>query len=89
MSIKDLNLTEEDFKKLVSGLDALCEKQLKGLDFVEGLAAMFSKNDPALQEKIAELKKKHNVVVKREEFIDGIKILQGKVLQLKNMAKQS
>ena len=87
MDIKNLELTERDFKMLVDGLDALLSKDVAG-DMMglllEGIVGKGEENNPAFIEmrskREMEAKKKATA---KEVLIEEIKILQGKLLMFK------
>lgn len=83
-SLKNLNLTDNDFKMLIDGLDALPQRGQIGELMVDLLASTMIKN-PESRIKIErelELKKKKQESAK-EILIEDAKILQGKLLMLK------
>lgn len=89
--IKMLNLTEEDFKLIVDGLDALPEKGFAGEMMGDILVGMLGKGDDEAKAKMmkdreAERKKKD---AGKEIMKENIKILQGKLLMLKRYLQEN
>lgn len=90
--IKLLNLTENDFKLLVDGLDVLPEKGMAGElmgDLFMGI--MTDKKDSEAIEKIKlDRENKRRIAEKAKESLkDDIKILQGKLLMLKRYLQEN
>lgn len=91
MNIKDLELTEQDFKMLVDGLDVLPEKGAAG----ELMGAMFEgllgdKNPEAMERykrEQAAKRKEHDRL--KESLKEDIRILQGKLLMFKRWLIQN
>ena len=90
--IKLLNLTEDDFKLLVDGLDALPQKGLAGEMMGDLLLGMISDNkSPEAVEKMKserEARKRKEEKAKEKQG-DDIKILQGKLLMLKRYLQEN
>lgn len=84
-NLKDINLTENDFKLLVEGLEALPEKGVAGDIMGELLMSAFMKGD---NETMNEMKSKREIERREKEqkkqlLTQEIRILQGKLLQMK------
>lgn len=85
MDIKNLELTEADFKMLVDGLDALPEKGIAGELVGVMIEGMLSDRNPetmARYKREQETKRKAADLAK-ETLKDDIRILQGKLLMFK------
>ncbi len=84
--LKDLNLTDKDFKLLVNGLEALPDAGSSG-ELISGIMMRMMAKDgpPGFLEKLKHdetreaLKRKHE----KENLIEDVKILQGKLLMFK------
>lgn len=90
-TLQQLNLTENDFKMLVDGLDALPEKGLAGEmmgDLIVGM--MTDKSNPEAMEKVKKEREMKQAKAKKdkETMVEDIKILQGKLLMLKRYLQQ-
>ena len=88
MEIKDLQLTENDFKLLIDGLDALPERGLAGemvVDLIEGIMGEGKpKNDAKIQfDKLKREREKNAKQKEKQMLTEEIKILQGKLLMFK------
>lgn len=84
--LQSLNLTDNDFKLIIDGLDALPSKDLAGDIMGDLLMGMLSdKTNPESQQKLKmEREQKRSKKVKAKEAMqEDIKILQGKLLMLK------
>lgn len=83
--MRNLELTESDFKLMIDGLDALPEKGIASdmMGFMlDGLLA--DKNPEAADKRVRERELKAKTEdSKKEELRENIKILQGKLLMLK------
>lgn len=91
MDIKNLELTEQDFQMLVDGLDALPDKGMAGEmmgDIMMGLIA--DKGNPEAMDKIKKERDLKNLKIKqiRDSKMEDIRILQGKLIQLKRYLLQ-
>jgi hypothetical protein len=84
MNIKDLDLTEEDFKMIIEGLESLPEKGIIQELTMDMLRATATK-DQRMQDKIAaETRAKLNKRIRdMEAKKDDIDILKGKIVMLK------
>ena len=83
-SIKNLNLSDNDFKMLIDGLDALPQRGQIGELMVDLLASTMIKNPESkikIERELELKKKKHEA--EKEILIEDAKILQGKLLMLK------
>jgi hypothetical protein len=85
MDIKNLELTENDFKMLVDGLDALPERGMAADIMGSLLEGMLGEKNP---EAIAKMKreredKKRMEDQKKDALKEDVKILQGKLLMFK------
>jgi hypothetical protein len=89
--IKMLNLTEEDFKLLVDGLDALPEKGFAGEMMGDLLIGLISKGGEEEKERLMkERQAKREKLDKGKEIMkENIKILQGKLLMLKRYFQEN
>lgn len=89
--IKLLNLTDDDFKLLVDGLDALPNTGLAGEMMGDILASMLIKDDDPAKKKVLlereEAKRKKKA--QQDIMIENIKILQGKLLMLKRYMQEN
>lgn len=86
MHIKDLNLTDDDFKMIIEGLDALPEKGAAGEilgDLMIGMIGDQSNPDRFKQIKQEREKQTNKEKYKKNLMIEDIKILQGKLLMFK------
>ena len=82
-NIKNLNLTEKDFKMLVDGLDALPHTGRTGellMDIMSATILSGKIGDETKKKMDAEKRKEQT---KKEMLIEDAKILQGKLLMLK------
>ena len=89
--IKLLNLTDEDFKLMVDGLDALPERGAAGEMMGELLIGMLSKGD---EEKERQMKlerddRRRKAEKDKESIRENVKILQGKLLILKRYLQEN
>lgn len=88
--LKFLNLTEDDFRLLVDGLDALPEKGAAGEIMGDLFSAMLSKDEEQRERLQAERDKQK---AKREkdkaQMKEDVKILQGKLLMLKRYFQEN
>lgn len=90
--IKLLNLTEEDFKLLVDGLDELPEKGLAGEMMGEiFMGIMSDKGNPEAVEKMKSERedRKRKAERAKEQMKEDVKILQGKLLMLKRYLQEN
>lgn len=89
--IRLLNLTDEDFKLLVDGLDALPERGLAGEMMGDLIIGMMSKGDKEAQDKVLEEREKRLRKMKGEKELmkENVKILQGKLLMLKRYLQEN
>ena len=89
--IKMLNLTDEDFKLLVDGLDCLPEKGMAGEMLGDLLIGMIVKDDDEAKKKaLYERDEKRRQSEKNKELMrENIKILQGKLLMLKRYMEEN
>jgi len=76
MNIKSLELTENDFKLLIDGLDCLPEKNASGELFVAIFEGKLGDKNPG------DIKRRADEI-KKEALKDEIRILQGKLLLFK------
>jgi hypothetical protein len=85
MDIKNLELTENDFKMLVEGLDALPERGMAGEMMGMLLEGMIGDKNPEAMEKYKRTQeaKKREAERAKEVLKDDIRILQGKLLMFK------
>lgn len=85
MRIKDLELTEQDFKMLVEGLDALPEKGAAGEMMGALLESMIGDKNPEGMEKYKrdQTAKRKSEDMAKEYLRENIRILQGKLLTFK------
>lgn len=87
MEIKDLQLTENDFKLLIDGLEALPNTDMAGemmVDLIAGIIGEGKKEDQRARE--YEQKKNRERAEKekiKQALKEDIKILQGKLLMFK------
>lgn len=83
--LKSLNLTTDDFKLLIEGLDALPERGTAGELMGELLIASLMKDDSEAKSKMEQERKerKEKQQVEKERMQENIKILQGKLLMFK------
>jgi hypothetical protein len=82
-NIKNLNLTDKDFKMLVDGLDALPHAGRTGemlMDIMTSTVLAGKIGEEAKKKMDAERRKED---IKKEMLIEDAKILQGKLLMLK------
>lgn len=88
--LKQLNLTEDEFKMIVDGLDQLPNKGNIGDMMIHMLTASMSKDNPEAKAKMeAELEKEsRKKELEKEILIENIKILQGKLLLFKRFLQQ-
>lgn len=89
--IKMLNLTEEDFKLLVDGLESLPERGLAGEMMGDLIGSMLADKNPEAQEKI---KRDREMKARKQEsekqlLKENIRILQGKLLMLKRSLQEN
>ncbi len=89
--IKLLNLTEDDFKLLVDGLDALPERGLAANIMGDLMMAMVTKNDEESQRKMLEDRERKQKAKEHEKMMlrENVKILQGKLLMLKRYLQEN
>lgn len=90
--IKMLNLTEDDFKLLIDGLDALPEKGVAGE--MVGELFMSILEDKTNAEGMAKLKaerekRRIDAESKKQQMKEDVKILQGKLLMLKRYLQEN
>lgn len=85
MNIKSLELTENDFKLLIDGLDCLPEKNASGELFGAIFEGMLGDKNPDALEKYKRERdiKRRADEIKKEALKDEIRILQGKLLLFK------
>lgn len=88
--IKMLNLTEEDFRLLVDGLDALPDKGAAGEMMGDLMLSLISK-DKEQEEKLQAERNKRRVAAEANKQLmkENIKILQGKLLMLKRYFQEN
>lgn len=90
MDIKDLELSDSDFKLIVDGLDSLPNKDFGGEIIGMMFEGMLTDKSPEAAEKMKrdrELKSAKDKQ-KKEILIEEIKILQGKLLMFKRWLAQ-
>lgn len=85
MDIKNLELTENDFKLLVDGLDCLPDKDAAGQLMGAMIEGMLGDRNPEAMDRFKrEQEAKRRIAEKAKEAIkEEIKILQGKLLMFK------
>jgi hypothetical protein len=86
-----LNLSEQDFKLITDGLDALPQRDMAG-DMMFGLLeAALTKDDPTARDKFKEdrIKDKANKERQKALMIEDIKILQGKLLMFQRYLRMN
>lgn len=90
IDIKQLELTDEDFKLLIDGLDALPNKDAAGDIFEVLMIGLIGKDDPAGKQKAEDERqeRKRKSDQEKQQKIEDIKILQGKLLILKRYFMQ-
>jgi hypothetical protein len=85
MNIKDLELTEHDFKLIIEGLDALPERGAVGEMLGTVIEGLMDERNPAFKERwkreLADRKRKEELI--KEALREEVKILQGKLLMFK------
>lgn len=82
--LKQLSLTENDFKLLIEGLDALPEKDAASLMMGDLLANILIKDDLKKEEFERERMKKRVQAERNKDLMkDEVRILQGKLLLVK------
>lgn len=91
MDIKNLELTEQDFKMLVDGLDALPEKDTAGELMGAVLEGMLGDKNPEAIERYKrdQLAKRKAKDREKENLKEEIRILQGKLLMFKRWLIQN
>lgn len=89
--LKDLNLTEEDFKLIIDGLDALPRVSGDGELGMDLMVTMFSGGNKVLEKKLEDELARRRATQKREKqfLIENIRILQGKLLTLKRYMQEN
>ena len=83
--LKSLNLTSDDFKMLIDGLDALSERGAAGEMMGELLMASLMKDDEEAKSKMEKEREERREKQKREkeQIHENVRILQGKLLMFK------
>lgn len=89
--LENLNLTENDFKLITDGLEALPNANMGGELMVGLLGAMLGKDDPEAKAKFDAERKAERVKADRAKqlLIEDIRILQGKILSLQRLMRMS
>lgn len=82
-SIKNLNLTEKDFKMLVDGLDALPHTGRTGEVLMDIMTSTILSGKIGEEAKRKMDQERQKEAAKKEMLIEDAKILQGKLLMLK------
>jgi len=88
--LKQLNLTEDDFKMIVDGLDQLPSRGAIGNMMMHMLTASMSDEKPEAKEKAMKRLEETEKKEERERtiLVENIKILQGKLLMFKRFLQQ-
>jgi hypothetical protein len=85
MNIQDLQLTEQDFDLIISGLNELPNKGFAGLMMGAMLKGIITKDDPEAKAKYELEQKAEQLKVEREKkaLDEDISVLKGKLIMLK------
>jgi hypothetical protein len=83
--LKSLNLTSDDFKLLIEGLDALPERGTIGEFMSDVIMSSLIKDDSEAKNKMEEErnKRKEKQLIEKNIMKENIRILQGKLLMFK------
>lgn len=88
--LKALNLTEDDFKLMVEGLEFLLEREATGNMVSDMLTSLVSDRTPEARAKNERERRERDRANagKKEQLKEDVRILQGKLLQLKRFLLQ-
>jgi hypothetical protein len=89
--LENLNLSENDFKLITDGLEALPSKNMAGEMMGDLLVGMLSKNDPQGQSEFELERKKMKARAEREKqlLVEEVRILQGKIFMLQRYMRMN
>ncbi|HXR85045.1 MAG TPA: hypothetical protein VN722_12085 [Hanamia sp.] len=90
MQIENFDLTEDDFKLIIDGLDCLPTKSFPGTMMIEIIGAIMPDQDEEIMER---RKRELDTKFKKQELerqllIENIRILQGKLLTIKRFLRE-
>jgi hypothetical protein len=90
MQIENLDLTEEDFKLIIDGLDCLPSRSLPGSMMIEIIEAIIpTENEDIMEKRKREIDaRRQKNDLERQLLIENIRILQGKLLTLKRFLRE-
>jgi len=87
MNLQDLQLTEQDFDLIVSGLDELPNKGQAGEFMVSLFTGIIAKDDPEAKAKLEaeHAKRRLKEDQQKKQMLEDVALLKGKLIMLKRL----